>query len=253
MSYICCVAMDPHRTLPVYEGQKKTISILIPTFLLLFFLSVVLWILSMTARMSKNIHDDHSSFWVSLDDSARLSEWYNDIDVCLLSSPFTSAPTIADYAQDGTRHSGSIRHNKTKTDIQLQRKVLVDLETNWSHRCAKDFRTARKEVPFFCRISNCNLPLFRRHFHLKELNSKLIRSPRKSLIYHLYSLAEAEHALVFIGDTVTKQVRQCLELVYLLTRLLYLFIYIIYYIYILSIDVPYHASSFHLHIYNIPI
>lgn len=203
--------MNPPRPLLAHEGQKKTFSKFLIPGLLLFFFSIVLCILNKTARMSKVIHDDHSSFWVSVDDISKLHEWYNELDVCLLSSPFIAGPMSTTGATDDEHsHSSTyVRHHReSRSD---QRKILVDKETNWSDSCAKEFRNTgvRTRVgnrPYFCHISNCHQPLAARPFHQKELNLKLIRSPKHSFKQYLFQLAEAEHALVFIGDTVTKQV-----------------------------------------------
>jgi hypothetical protein len=178
-------------------------------------LIIVVWILKHTARMSRDIHDDHSSFWVSVD-SSKLNEWYDTHDVCLLSSP--AAAPYSHHSVSQRRHNHSSDHRGTlqssHADLQIQRKILKNMEMNWSNSCAMESRTAMREaghtrnnVPSFCRLSNCDLPLAARLFHRKELNSKVIKNlPRKSLIGYLYHMAEAEHALVFIGDSVTKQV-----------------------------------------------
>jgi len=161
--------------------------------------------------MSVRIHDDHSSLWISVDTST-LNEWYAEQDVCLLTSP-----AAIPFSKSSSTHSTSaLRHNKSRVDLDWQKIGVVEhnLERNWSHRCDLVFERSemmidRKKfsIPQFCRISHCNLPLAARNFHRKILNSKLLRNfTRKSLVPHLYKMATAERALVFIGASITKQV-----------------------------------------------
>jgi len=160
--------------------------------------------------MSVRIHDDHSSLWISVDTST-LNEWYAEQDVCLLTSP-----AAIPFSKSSSTHSTSaLRHNKSRVDLDWQKIGVVEhnLERNWSHRCDLVFERSemmidRKKfsIPQFCRISHCNLPLAARNFHRKILNSKLLRNfTRKSLVPHLYKMATAERALVFIGASITKQ------------------------------------------------
>lgn len=200
---------------PLLAQERKTISKIIIPGLLFFFLSIVVWILSITARMSKNIHDDHSSLWVAMDDTSILHEWYDELDVCLLSSQSVTGMN-SNMTTDGYSYNNSAirrHHNKNgqlRSGLQFQKIQLADAEINWSNSCAVELRASRKEfihkkgdnTPSFCHLSHSARP-----FHRKQLNSKLLRSPRQSLRQYLFRLAEDEHALVFIGDTVTRQVR----------------------------------------------
>jgi hypothetical protein len=189
---------------------RTTKSKLVAPGLVLFFLGAVVYILRITSRMSVLIHDDHSSYWVPVNSSA-LKEWYNEQDVCVLTSP---AAIPQAKGGDGHTTPTMLRHFNT-TRTYLEGISSLGIEKNWSDRCKIDImkKTAKNgqrknTIPPFCRISNCNLPLSARNFHRKELNVKLLTNfTRKSLPRYLKSMAVLERALVFIGDSVTRQVR----------------------------------------------
>jgi hypothetical protein len=196
--------------------------ILVPALSLLF-LCIVIWVLNNTAQMSKVIHDDHSSFWVPLD-SSKLDEWYNELDVCLLSSPTAAlSGGSGGHADMHTPVQSSLRHkghtsptyvvvsNRSHADFLLRTNAIKNVEMNWSKNCMKQFqnigRHHNNNIPSFCRISTCSPSLVAHNFYRKELNGKLTGNfTRKSLGVHLYRLSVAEQALIFIGDSTTKQV-----------------------------------------------
>lgn len=224
---------EDHSSVRVH--QKKKITRLTFSGMTCFFICAVLWILSNTARMSKHIHDDHSSYWVSVETS-KLMEWYNDVDVCVLSSPAAATPlsyTIPSLQHhDSGRSNSTSHHNSLRMKPQLQKNILLNLEANWSKKCTLSYPPVEGEVdregssrnvPLFCHISNCNMPLAVSQFHRKQLNSEKVKHvPRGSLMHHLTVMAESERPLVFIGDSVTKQVHIRSQYLFLMLPILWL-------------------------------
>ena len=171
-------------------GRLRSISFssTIIVLMIIFFLGVTIWILSITSRMSKIIHDDHSSLWVPAE-KHNIDDWYSEMGVCL--------------------NATHISHEKLGKKKHLDYNIFQDCKPKNEQHVqvnGRDYRRSR--IPPFCRFSRCNLPFSGRNYHLKELSTRITNNtPRMSLLRLMVRMAVADHAIVFIGDSVTKQVR----------------------------------------------
>lgn len=191
----------------------------------LLFLSIILWVLRDTARLSKEMHDDHASFWVPLE-IKDLSQWYSPLDVCLLSAPsfglFDMGMTFANESVfEGShltqqllpqmyrrhRYRQNKKGNKSLANEKLRANAIISIERNWTWRCRKQFLpTRRTSSPLFCRISNCQFPIASHTYFRKALHPKITsKISRSDLVKRLMRMSIENEGLAFIGDSISKQ------------------------------------------------
>jgi hypothetical protein len=204
-------------------------------FLILFFLlfSLLLWDMSHLRDLSQIIHDDHSSFWKTVHHRS-WNKWLSPLDLCILKKEdqnyFPHRTPRSQWQRRKWTGQGH-GHGSVGSSVDSQLVLLTSSQTTPStssidytfQNCSKFLPKSLSKKNYqthprvFCSValglgSECQQPFSpERSYYYKKLiqaitGNKTIYSLRSTM----KSLARAKKAVVFIGDSVTKQSLQAL-------------------------------------------